>query len=33
MSLSQNARRNRDAWDRLSDEYQAEHAEQLNQCN
>jgi SAM-dependent methyltransferase len=30
MSLSHDARRNRNAWDRFSDEYQAEHASQLN---
>ena len=30
MSLSQDAQRNRDAWDRFSDEYQVEHARQLN---
>lgn len=31
MSLSHDARRNRDAWDRFSDQYQAEHAKQLNE--
>jgi len=30
MTLSHDAQRNRDAWDRFSDEYQAAHASQLN---